>query len=150
NNSSTAGNAQISAGSSARLFFNDTSTAGNATINSGASGSAVVFSGMSSGGNATIIGGAVFSGNSTPRQALLRASGNSFDFTGTAGPGNDHKITAGSIEGFGGFFLGANQLTVGGNNLNTGVSVGGIADCGQFGPACTPATVGGSLVKIGT
>ena len=51
--------------------------------------------------------------------------------------------TAGSIEGAGDFLLGANQLTVGSNNLSTNVS-GTINDGGRFGGT------GASLVKVGT
>ena len=48
----------------------------------------------------------------------------------------------GSIAGSGTYFLGANTLTVGGNNMSTTVS-GSIADGGQSGGT------GGSLVKVG-
>src|SRR5262249_52202527 len=64
------------------------------------------------------------------------------DFSNTVGLNDDGKVGAGSIEGSGTFFLGSNQLTVGGNNLSTAVS-GIIADGGSGGGA------GGSLVKIG-
>ena len=52
-------------------------------------------------------------------------------------------MTAGSIAGTGNYFLGANQLTVGGNNLSTTVS-GVISDGGMSGG------VGGALVKVGS
>ena len=52
-------------------------------------------------------------------------------------------MTAGSIEGAGSYFLGANMLTVGGNGLSTTVS-GVIADGGAGGGA------GGGLTKVGT
>ena len=52
-------------------------------------------------------------------------------------------MTAGSIEGAGNYFLGANELTTGLNNLSTTVS-GVIADGGASGGT------GGSLIKVGT
>ena len=52
-------------------------------------------------------------------------------------------MTIGSIEGEGNVFLGANNLTVGSNNLSTTFS-GVIQDGGQNGGT------GGSLTKIGT
>jgi autotransporter-associated beta strand protein len=67
------------------------------------------------------------------------------NFSFTAGPNGDGQISAGSIEGNGQVFIGANNtLSVGGNNLSTEFS-GVIADscgCGPPGP--------GSLVKVGT
>ena len=44
------------------------------------------------------------------------------DFSESTGPAGDNKLTAGSIAGAGSFVLGANELTVGGNNLSTEVS----------------------------
>src|SRR5207249_3161535 len=52
-------------------------------------------------------------------------------------------LTLGSIEGDGNVFLGANNLKVGSNNLNTTFS-GVMQDGGSFGGS------GGSLTKIGT
>ena len=115
------------------MFFSN-STAGNAIITN----------------NGT--GGVLFFSNSTAGNAIITNNGaGTFDFSSTSGPADDNRITAGSIAGGGLFFLGANQLTVGGNNLSTTVS-GVIADCSA---TCTaiddesPST-GGSLVKIGT
>jgi fibronectin-binding autotransporter adhesin len=75
------------------------------------------------------------------------------DFSGTSGPNNDSKITAGSIEGAGNYYLGSNQLAVGRNNISTKVS-GVISDCGHpnvSGLMCAnPSATGGSLVKLGT
>ena len=56
--------------------------------------------------------------------------------------GNQVGVTTGSIEGSGAVFLGANNLTVGSNNLSTTFS-GVIQDGGLFGGT------GGSLTKIG-
>ena len=77
-----------------------------------------------------------FSDNSTAgNAAITNTSGASVDFSGSTGPAGDHKLTAGSIAGAGSFLLGANELTVGGNNLSTDVS-GVISGTG-------------SLVKVG-
>jgi len=59
------------------------------------------------------------------------------DFSNTTGLIGDHKVSAGSIAGAGSYNLGANELTVGSNNLSTEVS--GVI-----------AGTGGSLVKVGT
>ena len=71
------------------------------------------------------------------------------DFSGTRGPNNDSKITAGSIEGAGHYYLGSNQLAVGRNNISTMVS-GIISDCGPGLNCANPSATGGSLVKLGT
>ncbi len=105
----------INAGS---VVFNTSATAGNATItNTGT----VAFRDQSSGGNARLI-------NNGPGAVI--------DFSDTFGPLYGNKVTAGSITGNGTFKLGANELTVGGNNLSTTVS--GVIE----------GT--GSLVKTGT
>ena len=99
------------------LRFDDTSTAGNAIINLNA-------------------GTVQFLINGTAGAAQLNAAtGTSFDFTGTSGPGGLNVVTAGSIAGAGNYLLGTNTLTVGGNNLSTAVS--GVIS-------------GNALVKIGT
>ncbi|WP_269475643.1 autotransporter-associated beta strand repeat-containing protein [Variovorax sp. WDL1] len=59
------------------------------------------------------------------------------DFSASAGVAGDGRLSAGSIEGAGRYALGANELTVGSNNLSTVVS--GAID-----------GAGGSLVKSGT
>ena len=168
---STAGNGTFNV--DGRLDFLDTSSAANATFNND---NAVSFLGSSSAGNATIIstdrlffrdastaGNAVitnndvlhFFGNSTGGQArIINNAPGTVDFSNSTGPSNNHRLTAGSIAGAGAFFLGANEVTVGGNNLSTGVS-GVISDCGPTGTECQafnsaqPST-GGSLVKTGT
>ncbi len=119
NNSSTAGNSVITNGVIGDLRFHDNSTAGNATItNSGT----IFFFDNSTAGNA----------------AIINNSGGKVDFSGSTGPAGDNELSAGSIAGAGTYLLGANQLTVGGNNLSTEVS-GTISGVG-----------GGSLVKVGT
>jgi outer membrane autotransporter protein len=59
------------------------------------------------------------------------------DFSGSTGLSGDGRLSAGSIAGNGTFSLGANELTVGSNNLSTDVS--GVI-----------SGTGGSLVKVGT
>ena len=156
NNSSTAGSATItnsstmsfndtsSAGSATitnNLFLNffDGSTAGTATINNNAN-SVVSFFGDTNAGSASIInnGTLVFDGNSTASNAAItNASSRAVtDFSLSTGPTGDNKLSAGSIAGAGLFQLGANELTVGGNDMSTDVS-GAILGTG-------------SLVKVGT
>jgi autotransporter-associated beta strand protein len=159
---SKAGNASISNGNRGFLDFNNTSTAGSATItNSGilefndsstASSAAITnayilnFSNSSSAGDATIVNNnrILFLNTSTAGNAAITngASGTT-DFGRSTGPLGDHKLSAGSINGDGTFFLGGNELTVGSNNLSTTVT-GVIADGGSGGDT------GGSLVKTGT
>ena len=83
------------------------------------------FNNTSAAGNAAIINGGIV------------------DFSPGLGPNSDNKQSVGSIAGAGQYFLGANQLTVGSNNLSTTVT-GVIADGGSGGGT------GGSLVKVGT
>jgi uncharacterized protein with beta-barrel porin domain len=118
----TAGNANITNNSGGLTQFNAATTAGNATITTNNGGN-VFFFNASTGGNARFITNA----------------GGTFDMSGLTSAG----MTAGSIEGAGNYFLGAKQLTVGGNNLSTTVS-GAIANGGSSGGA------GGSLTKVGT
>jgi autotransporter-associated beta strand protein len=166
NASSTAGSATITNngfigfgfGNSSTTFVG-TSTAGNATINNNIG--STIFQNSSTAGSATITnisssGVTLFEGNSTAGNARLinNAPGATTDFSASTGLNNDNRLSAGSIEGGGSFFLGANQLTVGGNNLSTTVS-GVISDCGSGSCQATkplfllPST-GGSLVKIGS
>jgi autotransporter-associated beta strand protein len=172
-NTSTAGNATIT--NNKTLAFFDTSTAGNATIINNAFLFGTSFSGHSTGGDATITnnGSLEFRENSTAGDATITTNASTFgtrfrdhstggnarfianagsivDFSPTTGPAGDKKVSAGSIEGAGMYFLGSNQLTVGSNNLNTTVS-GVISDCGPSGTDCINAgATGGSLVKVGT
>jgi autotransporter-associated beta strand protein len=126
----TAGNANIVNSNGGNLEFNSFTTAGNATITT-LGGSGVAFGDNSTGGNARFI-----------------TDGTGFvDFTQTIGPNSDHRITAGSIEGSGTYYIGAgNSLVVGSNNLSTTLT-GKLADydpCGCFGG---PGP--GSLEKVG-
>ena len=130
NNSSNAPTFNVD---SSPLSFNNASSAGNAIIN-------------------VTAGTVQFLGNSTPGAAQFNAAnaGAVFDFSGTIGPGSPGLISAGSISGAGAFYLGANTLTAGGNNLSTTVS-GVISDCGPTGLDCVSLGANpGSLVKIGT
>ncbi len=135
NNSSTAGSATIT--NKNNVFFESASTAGSATITNDHN---IFFSGASTAGNATITNNATiqFEDRTTAGSAAItNNSGATVDFSGSTGPAGDNKLTAGSIAGAGLFQLGANELTVGGNNMSTDVS--GII-----------AGIGGSLVKVGT
>jgi autotransporter-associated beta strand protein len=116
------GSATIINNSGGITTFDNSSTAGNATITTNSGGS-VFFAGTSSGGQA------IFTTN----------AGGVFDMSQLTSGGT----TAGSIAGAGTYFLGANALTVGSNNLSTTVS-GVISDGGIGGGT------GGALVKAGT
>jgi autotransporter-associated beta strand protein len=164
NNTSTAGSAVII--NNGFVFFSDTSTAATSAItnngaitfqNSSSAGSAVItnsgggflisFADTSTAGSATVTtnGGSLtqFTGNANGGSAqFITNAGGRVDFSGTTGPANNNQVTAGSIAGAGRFQLGANQLTVGSNNLSTTVS-GSIEDGGNV-----PGT-GASLVKVG-
>jgi autotransporter-associated beta strand protein len=161
-NTSTAANANIT--NNSLMYFSDTATAANSSINNSATGdfrfyntstagSATIvnnnlayFNDASTAGNATIINNSLlyFYNNSTAGQArLISNAGATIDFSGTAGPAGDGRITAGSIEGAGDIALGSSQLSVGSNNLSTTVS-GAIQDGGFSGGT------GGSIVKTGS
>ena len=116
------GSATILNNSGGITTFDNSSTAGNATITTNSGGS-VFFAGTSSGGQA------IFTTN----------AGGVFDMSQLTSGGT----TAGSIAGGGTYFLGANALTVGSNNLST--AVGGVISDGGIGGG-----TGGALVKAGT
>ncbi|WFU78030.1 autotransporter domain-containing protein [Bradyrhizobium sp. CIAT3101] len=148
NNTSSAGSATIT--NNMHLSFKDSSTAGSATITNNGG---MNFSGASTAGDATIINNTnshlSFSGTSTAGNAAIINTAGTVDFSASTGPAGDGKLSAGSIAGAGNFFLGARELTVGGNNQSTEVS-GVISDCGTS-PTCSAAgATGGSLVKTGT
>ena len=135
NDRSTAGHATINnyggslpAGGGGRTFFNDSSTADSAIIvaNEGdyrAGPAGIFFNGASTGGTARV---EVF-GNREPRLA----STGYLDISG-----HQSGLTIGSIEGSGNVHLGANNLRVGTNGMNTSFS--GII------------SGSGSLVKVGS
>lgn len=128
-----------------------TATAANATIINDANG-ITDFGAFSTAGNATIItksgGETQFFDNSTGGNARFITSGTGIvDFGGSLGAAGDGRITAGSIQGSGLYYIGGgNTLVVGGNNLSTEVSgvIGDFNPCG-----CGPAG-SGSLEKVGT
>jgi autotransporter-associated beta strand protein len=149
---STAGKATITNNAAASTQFFNSSTAGSATITNNTGGQ-TFFANTSTAGNATIInkgGQTFFVNNSTAGAArLINDDGGTFDFSASTGLKSNKAISAGSIEGDGVFYLGANQLTVGSNNLSTTVS-GVISACGA-GSACrATGSTGGSLVKTGS
>jgi autotransporter-associated beta strand protein len=150
-NTSTAGNATITNNNSS-IIFGDGSTAGNAAITNNKN-SSIVFADDGTAGSATIANNnstITFQNNSTAGSAAItNNAGGVVDFSLTSGPAGNHQISAGSIAGAGNFYLGANALTVGSNNLSATVS-GVISDCGTVLASCaTPGVTGGSLVKIG-
>jgi autotransporter-associated beta strand protein len=148
---STAGNATIINNNNGLIAFgvpfgSDTASAGQANITNNA-GSSLEFNAFTTAGNATITtlsGGAVaFFDNSTGGNARFITNGTGYvDFGGSIGPNSDFRVTAGSIEGSGTYYIGGgNTLVVGGNNRSTEVS--GVIDDGC---GCFP----GSLEKVGT
>jgi autotransporter-associated beta strand protein len=156
-NNSTAGSATINGPTT---IFTDSSSAGNATITSNLY---LAFAGHSTAGNAVITNNTSgtffelqFGGNSTGGNAAITNGGASsfVDFSSSTGPNADHKLSVGSLAGPGIFYLGANQLTIGGNNLSTIVS-GVIADCVVGLNRCNnlllkgDLSTGGSLMKTG-
>ena len=132
-------------------FSTDAPTAGNATIINNASG-ITDFNAFSTAGNATIItnngGETYFFDNSTGGNArFITNAGGMVDFGGSIGPNSDGRITAGSIEGAGNYYIGSgNTLVVGGNNRSSEVS-GAIGDFNPCG--CSPVGIG-SLEKVGS
>jgi autotransporter-associated beta strand protein len=119
---STAGSASIGVVDGTVLFFLNTSTAGSASI--GALHGLIFFEDSSRGGTAQV-------------DLRLLDFGSFLFISGHNAPG----VTIGSMAGdeFSFVLLGANNLTIGSNNLSTTFS-GVISDAGQ----------GGSLTKIGT
>ncbi|MFH1344979.1 MAG: autotransporter domain-containing protein [Pseudomonadota bacterium] len=139
----SAGSATITNTGAGSLEFYNTSSASSANI---ANNAFLLFSGASSAGTATIVNNSVlqFLNTSTAGNAAITngALGNT-DFSFSTGPASDNKLSAGSLAGGGTFNLGANELTVGGNNLSTSVT-GVIADGGGGGGT------GAKLIKTGT
>ncbi|HUE91908.1 autotransporter outer membrane beta-barrel domain-containing protein [Pseudomonas sp.] len=142
NDQSTAANANIVNIDDATTEFYDQSSAGSATLVNELDGS-TEFYGSSSASDATILtedgGSTEFNGNSTGGNARLIANDSGFvDFSGSTGPNGDNRLSVGSIEGSGNFFLGSVLLSVGSNNLSTEMS-------GQFSDG-----TGAALTKVGT
>jgi autotransporter-associated beta strand protein len=161
--SSTADHGTFTVGAGMTLFdngghvsFQENSTAANGTFTANGAaasnirGGNVAFDGNSTAGSATLIansgsggglGGRIdFLGGSTGGTARVEVFGNgNLDISSHNAPG----VTVGSIEGDGNVFLGANNLTVGSNNMSTTFS-GVIQDGGNNGGT------GGSLSKTGS
>ncbi|SDB37405.1 beta strand repeat-containing protein [Bauldia litoralis] len=136
---STAASATIVNNAGGALHFVDGSSAGAAAI---ANNETVSFAGNSTAGSATITtkpGGTLsFVANSTGgNAALIVETGGAVDFSASTGPAGNGRLSAGSLQGAGSFQLGANLLTVGGNNRST--TVEGVI-----------AGSGGGLVKAGS
>ena len=157
--SSSAANARIvnNARTPAALVFDENSRAGSASITNNGD---TYFQGASTADNALFINSSTgqvgFFGTATGGNAqFVNNAGGLLDFSGSTGPNNDHRLSTGSLAGAGSIYLGANELTIGSNNLSTTVS-GVISDCGASGTECTQASlpavspVGGGLVKTGT
>jgi len=155
NDSSTAGNATVTNNDGCLVYFANSSRAASATIINNGAATVGAFGGETSFGvfesdtasadSATLIanggtggggGGTIyFFGESTGGQSRIEVFGNgSLDITNRHPP----SVTVGSIEGDGDIFLGANNLTVGSNQLSATFS-GIVDDTGS----------GGSLTKIG-
>jgi hypothetical protein len=136
NDTSTAANASIDNGGgggastavNAFTVFNDTSTASHATITNygGDFGGVTIFNDSSTADSAILIaygamygsGAISFRGASTGGTARVEVFDNAYlDITG-----RQSGLTIGSIEGSGNVFLGANNLTVGTNGIDTSFS----------------------------
>ena len=105
----------VTINNSASTTFTADSSAGSATINVTAGGFLLSFTDQSTAGSAIITTNAgsktQFSTNATGGAARLITSGATavVDFSNTTGPNSDNKITAGTIEGDGLFYLGPNS-----------------------------------------
>jgi len=134
------------------LSGSDTATAGNAMIINEADG-LTNFAASTTAGNATIVtkdgGETRFYDSSTGGNARFITTGTGIvDFGSSVGPGLDGRISAGSIEGDGTYYIGGgNTLVVGSNNLSAEVKgvIGDFDPCG-----CGPIGGSGSLEKIGS
>lgn len=153
--SSRAGSASIT--NNGDTYFQGASTADNALFTNSSTGE-VGFYNAATGGNARFANdGKIFFFDLTTGGSaqFVNNAGGLLDFSGSTGPNNDHRLSAGSVAGAGSVYLGANELTIGGNNLSTTVS-GVISDCGASGIECAqaslpgPSHTGGGLVKTGT
>ena len=140
-----------------QVIFNNMSTAGHATFRSGGNfygifGSKIVFDDSSTAGSATLVAGG--GTDQSPNGAIFfndSSTGGTAQVEVFAGypshapdgyldiSGHQSGVTIGSIEGDGGVFLGANDLTVGTNNINT-TFFGVIGNDGHR----------GSLAKVGS
>ncbi|WP_280704765.1 autotransporter outer membrane beta-barrel domain-containing protein [Bradyrhizobium sp. BR13661] len=146
----TAGRATITNDAGLIVFFSQTS-ASSASITNQNHG-IIRFVDQASAGSATIItksgSETQFFDNSTGGNARFMTSGTGItDFGGGTGPAGDGRISAGSIQGSGLYYIGGgNTLVVGSNNLSTEVS--GVI--GDFNPCGCGAAGPGSLEKVGS
>lgn len=128
-----------------------TASADNATIINDVDGQ-TAFGALSTAANATIItkdGGATkFYDNSTGGDARFITTGTGIvDFGSSLGPHGDGRITAGSIEGNGTYYVGGgNTLVVGSNNRS--MLVDGVI--GDYDPCGCGFIGSGSLEKVGS
>jgi hypothetical protein len=148
----------VAAGKGGQIIFNNTSTAGEATIISagddfnGAGYGTTIFNDLSTAGSATLVaGGGVYAYRNGAILFNDTSSGGSAHVRVVAGfpsnapdgyldiSGHQSGLTIGSLEGGGYVFLGANDLTVGTNNIDTAFS-GIISNDGHR----------GSLAKVGS
>ena len=148
----------VAAGDGGQIIFNNTSTAGDATIISagddfnGTGYGTTIFNDLSTADSATLVaGGGVYAYRSGAILFNDTSSGGSAHVRVVAGfpsnapdgyvdiSGHQSGLTIGSLEGDGYVFLGANDLTVGTNNIDTAFS-GFISNNGHR----------GSLAKVGS
>jgi autotransporter-associated beta strand protein len=135
------------------MTFDDGQSASNILLFNNGGGSLISFTGRSTAATAVITtnSGAKtqFTDTSTGGNAqFITNAGGVVDFSSSVGPNSDNKLSAGSLAGGGNYYLGANQLTVGGNGLNSTAS-GVISDCGSGADCNNFGATGGSLVKTG-
>ena len=145
---STAGGSSITLNKGALAEFYDLSDAGSATISAN-DGSVVLFTGNDAMSGATADAATIFlfsgssldflNGASGGLATVIDSAGTNIDISGLLNGGT----SLGSINGAGNVDLGANTLTLGGDNSDSEIG-GAISDGGVGGGT------GGSLVKIGT
>jgi autotransporter-associated beta strand protein len=133
--------------------FDDGQSASSINLINGGGGSLISFTSSSIAATATVttnnFAKTQFFGTSTGGNAqFVTNAGGIVDFSASAGPNGNNKLTAGSLAGDGAYYLGANQLTVGGSGLSSTVS-GVISDCGSGADCNAIGASGGSLVKTG-
>ncbi len=159
-NSSMAGNVVIhNLADGSHTDFNNTSSADHAVITNRGADSYTYFGAVvtdaPTAASATIINAGdrsyleLANGASGGLARVINEHPNSFvNISELSGPGT----TLGSIEGGGAVFLGAKNLTVGGNNLSTvfsGIIQDGFPNFAQAGTSQQQSFIGGSLTKVG-
>jgi autotransporter-associated beta strand protein len=154
--SSTAGSAAINATDSSVINFRGTSSAGSAVLDVDDVTNLNFYSSSSAGAstiNLTNASNLTFYGQSDGGTAAASADLLSIiDISASTGPSNNGVVDLGSIAGDGSVWLGAETLSVGGNDQSTTFS-GAIADCPGGDCAAFPLGMpyaGGVLQKVGT